>query len=176
MNNKEITHLLLAKENHYLIQQQLFHQYQRPIVTINLNIPGFEKQQGLYQTFFNKIKIDFLVFLKLNRVNYQFLKEINDSAGNFLIIVFQNQIDCYNFKKQLILEELKNPSYQLVDIDLYDENNHKISRSELNYPLKKCYLCSNSAKYCARTKKHQLNLLLSYINEVIIQSFTNKQN
>ncbi|WP_249728056.1 citrate lyase holo-[acyl-carrier protein] synthase [Spiroplasma attinicola] len=52
-----------------------------------------------------------------------------------------------------------------------DEKNHKISRSELNYPLKKCYLCSNSAKLCARTKNHPLDLLLSYINKVIIQIF-----
>jgi len=171
MNNKQVTTLLLAKENHYLVQQQLLKQYQQPIITINLNIPGVNKQQKIYQKFFSKVKNDFLVFLKLNRINYQFLKEINDVAGSFLIIVLQKEVNCLNFKKQLIEEELKNPSYQLVDIDLYDEKNHKISRSELNYPLKKCYLCSNSAKLCARIKNHPLDLLLLYLNKVIIQIF-----
>lgn len=156
--------ILQAKENRYLLQQKLFNKYQLPMVTINLNIPGMNKTLKIYHKLFKRIKKDFCYFLKKNK--YLVLKEIivKDDAGYYLILLLVSDCSIVQLKKYLVNCETNNEILSLIDIDIFDKNNQKISRTDINFKFKSCYLCNQPAKICVKLKKHSSEELINYVN------------
>ncbi|WP_368486546.1 citrate lyase holo-[acyl-carrier protein] synthase [Spiroplasma sp. DGKH1] len=165
---KPTNKILLNREQHYLLQQQLVNKYQAGLLTVNLNIPGAHKQQPQYHHFFQTIiKPQLFAFLQSKGINYQTSQEIYDETGDYLVIVLPQLANYLHMKELLIAFEMKAKIYQLLDFDIYDQHLQAISRQQLNLPMRKCYLCAEPAKWCARQKTHLISELLCYINNVI---------
>ncbi len=61
------------------------------------------------------------------------------------------------------LEE-EHPLGRLWDIDVFTTPVSSVSRQDIGLDERKCFLCGDSAHACARSKKHSLEEVLSYID------------
>ena len=52
-----------------------------------------------------------------------------------------------------------------LDLDVYDTWGQSISRQELGYPRRKCYLCEDYAQHCVRARQHSEQEVIEYIEE-----------
>lgn len=70
--------------------------------------------------------------------------------------------------KRIMIELEEEGVGRLYDIDVLTKRGG-ISREELGYPRRKCFLCENDAKLCARSRTHSVEELLSRIREMILK-------
>ncbi len=50
-----------------------------------------------------------------------------------------------------------------VDIDVYDENSNSLSRGMLGLKPRRCYICSDIAQNCVRSRKHNEEEIKEFI-------------
>ncbi|MGA0448091.1 MAG: citrate lyase holo-[acyl-carrier protein] synthase [Candidatus Phytoplasma pyri] len=163
---------LKSKEKRFLIQKKILKKYKTGLITISLNIPGFNKNKYLYSFFFkyivkNKIFIFFQKKIKKNIIKTYLIKDL---LGDYLIIVlniFKNK-QLIEIKKQILFLEKKEPILILFDIDIINNQQQKIERAFLKKKPRVCYLCSKPAKICAKNKTHVLIDLINFIDNKII--------
>lgn len=167
MNNEQLLEqLLLDRTNCTQWTLKLIAQYQKPVITFSLNIPGLIKNNLNYTKFFHKYYQLFLDFLTNNFIIiYQNIKE--DVAGNYGWIIVNEfnglKIKAITYQFERLFKDISS----LFDLDVYDLNNLKITREKLNLEPRKCYLCENNAKLCARMQKHSLIKLETYVKTLI---------
>lgn len=70
-----------------------------------------------------------------------------------------------NLKRIAIDIEEKHILGRCLDIDVYDLDGRVISRQELGYEARKCYLCENYAHNCVRARIHSEQQIIAYIQE-----------
>ncbi|WP_156285944.1 citrate lyase holo-[acyl-carrier protein] synthase [Oceanivirga salmonicida] len=155
---------LQDKENRIIYQSKLMKKYNKTLFTLKCNFPGEEKNTILS-----------------NNIVLFFHKEIMETLGKE-IIYSEKYVNLegitYIYISNLEKKELKNIAVsleseheigRLVDIDVYETSIKSISRKDLNLEARKCYVCSEIAKYCSRSKKHKLEELIEHIEN----KFTN---
>ena len=132
----------------------------KTIVILKLNTPGNDK---------NLIRLKFIYNIYNTLIIKEFKNTIIETAkrksldGDYFYYVINE--DGKTVKKKTILMEDASDLGKLVDIDVY--SHLSISRSLLNYEMRKCLICTNYAHYCARSKAHTLDELLNKIEEII---------
>ena len=137
--------------------------FNSPIISLTINIPGL-----------NKITKDAKCILDAS------IKEILKSGLDIVEIKtyetasgYEAQIsikeDAIKIKNQAIYIENNHPLGRFMDIDVIDKDAVIISRKNMLIPVRKCYLCENDAKICARSKKHSLDELLSFIHQKVLE-------
>jgi holo-ACP synthase len=85
------------------------------------------------------------------------------------------KMDSQQAKKETTNLEVQHPLGRLWDMDIYRNSHEMVSRSELNLPPRRCYLCNNPAHSCGRSKKHDLQELEQYILD-LYQSFQSRNS
>ena len=170
MNNYQLQKLLIDRSYCTKLTLNLIQEYKKPVVTFSLNIPGLYKSNEEYTFFFHKYYELFLKFL-VNHFNIVYKSSQKNNAGNYAWIII-NETDALKIKKitckfELIFQDISS----LLDIDVYDISNIKIYRKNLKLPARKCYLCDNNSKLCARIQKHSIIKLEQYIRNIIYNDF-----
>jgi holo-ACP synthase len=64
----------------------------------------------------------------------------------------------------VIIESIS-PKARLLDIDVMDKDG-AVSRRELGLDARKCLICDEDAKVCARSQKHSMEELLAKVKEL----------
>ena len=73
---------------------------------------------------------------------------------------------CVLFSKYLaVIIESISPKARLLDIDVMDKDG-AVSRGELGLDARKCLICDEDAKVCARSQKHSMEELLAKVKEL----------
>ncbi|WP_334347413.1 citrate lyase holo-[acyl-carrier protein] synthase [Candidatus Phytoplasma prunorum] len=165
--------ILKFKEKRFLMQKKILKKYQTSLITVSLNIPGFNKNKYLYSFFFQYIvKNKIFIFFQKKKININIIKtyQIKDIIGDYLIIVLDiiQRKQLIELKQQILFLENKEPILILVDIDVIDNKHQKIERTFLKQKPRICYLCSKPAKLCAKNKTHILIDLIDFIDSKII--------
>ncbi len=162
--------VLLARENRWKVQKQLVKEYSLPILSFKLNIPGpVKNNEIIYEVFtrgYNKIRR----MLRENGCNIVFEKKWNIPTGPEYISVVNLQ-DPIKLKKKTIELEEEDPLGRIYDIDVLvrDKNDIiQISRTELGFDERKCFICSNSAKICGRSRAHSVEEMQIKLSEIIL--------
>ncbi len=155
--------LLNAKEDRVRQIRQMVDK-DHGLIVIGSNIPGKKKNTG-----YTELLIHY--FAKVIEPLFSGGKsvKIKSDAGN--VILFQIKKDS-NVKEKLIELEDIHPLGRFVDLDYFCEEEKSISRSELVYPLRKCFLCDKPAFICIREENHTKEECLSFFNEQIKTFFT----
>lgn len=164
-NPQNITQVLAAKDYRVALQQAIFQKYpDNTLVDINLNIPGqIKNNQYLIELFNYGIK-------QLEKewqdrgYKYRLVKALNNDAGceNFYIL----QESSKQVKLSTISFEENSPIGRLFDADVLVKGQPAISRKELNYEVRRCFLCNRPAKECARSRRHSIDEMQQYISEL----------
>lgn len=159
MNNYNQYDVLEAREKRSQFQEYLLKKYGNTVVCLRVNYPGVNKDNKLSKNIMlaiEKILCDMYEESIISRV------EKRNAEGPVSIFVIK--INAIEVKKRTVEIEEKHILGRCVDIDVYDPNTLKsISRTELNLPERKCFLCDENAKVCVRAQRHSTQDVIKYI-------------
>lgn len=165
--------VLEARDNRYEKQKMLVNTYQKTLIVLTLNIPGPEKNNTRIKKGF-KIALNYLI-KSLEEKKYRIIyKEQNDKVtGNEGYLIVDQ--DPESIKRIAIDIEEHHPLGRLLDIDVFSSDMEQMSRGQLGFERRKCFLCDNYAVECSRSKRHTpeelkevLALLLSKLEAIEI--------
>ena len=168
MNKEEIillNEILDGKEKRALIQRELLDKYKKVLISCTINIPGIYKLNELYK----KAHIIEVVALEKelynNGIRVIHKRENISKAGYETFFVVDCNLEIA--KKITISIEENNKLGRLFDLDVFDEKQNQLSRSDLGYEKRKCLICNKDAVVCARNKTHSIEEVLEKINKLI---------
>ena len=162
--------ILDAKENRANKQKQLL-QNGETLISFTLNIPGAIKTSDLFKKGFDEGKEKILQQLAWSNCKIISQEEISSVAGYELYILCdENSIKI----KKLMIQIEESDLGRIFDIDVLGKNCEPISRSDLNIPARKCYICGETAKICSRSQKHSYEELLLKLIDILENYFTEK--
>lgn len=170
-NKQSIAQVLACKDARVTLQQEIFQKYpQGTVLDVKLNIPGpIKNNRCLRRLFFTGIA-DLEKLLLKNQLSFSLIKSWDRSTGceNFYLLY----ADCKLVKKVAIKFEDESRIGRLFDADvLIKDKKAALSRSQLNQPVRQCFLCKRPAKECARSRRHSIKQLQNYISCLYEQEF-----
>lgn len=161
--------ILNAREERVYLIEELIKKYSLPIICLRINYPGEIKNNSLTSNISTVLREEVLNIFKddIKYENFKFTAE-----GPLLILVVNE--DALMVKQKTIELEEKHLLGRLGDIDIYDELGNGISRKDLGYPSRKCFICSDMAQNCVRAQKHSIEEVIKFIEERYIK-YLNKE-
>lgn len=155
----------------YILQNQL--DEKNIVITFALNIPGLNKRGNDKHEFVKKHYYDFMHFIS-SKFDIKDSLFVEDRAG-YIYFITLNYVNPIDVKEQSMKYENKiGTASALLDIDVYEKYDSKVSRLELDGAPRKCFLCDNEAKICARNQTHSYEELEKKVQELLVipNSFT----
>lgn len=130
------------------------------LVTIRANFPGPDKR-NIYTNFVSTMGlIDILKFIEIEDIYSSYSEE-------GLIFYITTKEDKKRLKNIAISVERWFQLGRLLDVDVRSENG-AISRSELSFTERKCFVCDNRAHICIRMQRHHFWEIESYFRHTVI--------
>ncbi|WP_426348144.1 citrate lyase holo-[acyl-carrier protein] synthase [Alloiococcus sp. CFN-8] len=162
---KRISHedILKDREWRWEKQRELLDRYRLPLVSLKLNIPGDIKSNSLYIKIINAGINAFLDKIEEKSMEKIWYKCYYKDEGPIFLGVLN--IDSFSLKRLTLDIEEKHPLGRLFDFDVWENSSHQLSRRELGYGFRKCFLCEENAFICSRTRRHSVEELLVKINK-----------
>ena len=138
-------------------------EFNSAIVSLSVNIPGIDKVTEdagcIFEAAMKEIeKLD----LKIQKV--QTLKTASGYEAQISV-----DEDAVKIKKSVVKIEENHPLGRFMDIDVFDANMGQISRKDISMTGRKCFICEDDAKICARSRRHSLDKLLAFIHSQVEQ-------
>jgi len=170
--NKEITlmDLLDSREKRVNHQKELIEQYGGVLVSMTLNIPGPVKDKPEYRRILKegmrKVETSLKECIGCDMIPHIEVRELSTGPEGYICV---NTEDPMIIKKIAVEIEEEDLLGRLLDIDVIMDNG-SISRSSLGISPRKCLLCEENAKVCARSRAHDMRELLKRIDEIIAES------
>lgn len=155
---KLILDLLDYRENKILYINDLLNRFKKPIITLKSNYPGIYKNNPTSDILVKEIEKQII-----NKFGTKILYSESLDTPEGLTKVFVIGDEAKDIKKISIEIEDNHELGRFVDIDVYDLDGHSLSRTEMGYPLRSCYICNKSAKECSRNKTHSIEELIDFI-------------
>ncbi len=151
---------LKDKEERVEYQKKLIEKYGLPLLTIRTNIPGEDKNIILANNITEELSKELdLIFEK----KIVFKERFENLEGLFYIFIIKEEV--YEIKNKTIVFEETNELGRCVDIDVYKTDGKSITRKELGFSQRKCFICENSAHSCVRSMKHSFYELYNFLEE-----------
>ena len=163
--------MLAAREERVTRQNKLLEIHHLPLISFTLNIPGPEKRYSLADSAFVEGKRR--IFCTLHTLNLRSvaIEEYSEKTGCLLLVAVDSTAQ--RIKQEMVLLEDADDLARIFDIDVLSSNGDKLSRTQLALPERKCFLCSNQAQLCARSRTHSVEELKQYIDKVILNFCSN---
>ncbi|MDL2211344.1 citrate lyase holo-[acyl-carrier protein] synthase [Erysipelotrichaceae bacterium OttesenSCG-928-M19] len=156
---KQADLLLQQREQRAWYQKNLLKDNDYTLVVIKANYPSSDKR-NLYTNYLC-LKFFFLLKKRFELVDYEVSLTLEGLIFYCLI-----DDDALIIKKETIV--LENSFIgRLVDLDVFT-GQQQISRVDLNYSARKCYLCAADAKVCARLQRHSISEIKEYFKKIVI--------
>lgn len=152
----QLLEVLASRDKRQVLQQECLFKHSCCLLSISLISPGGVKKNKLLEYIFNRALQVIQSFIDKNNIEINEKIILNEDAG--LYSLFALEINPLTLKKHMIEIEESLPIARLWDLDVLDENGKIISRTEVGNNLpRKCLICDNNAKVCARERKHSMN-------------------
>lgn len=169
MKNYNALDILNAREERVYLIENLIEKYSLPIVCLRINYPGEIKNNDLTSNISKVLREEIFNIFR----DYVLYEDFKFTAEGPLLILVVNENALIVKKKTIELEE-NHLLGRLGDIDVYDKDGNGISRKDLGYPSRKCFICSDMAQNCVRAQKHSINEVIKFIQERYIK-YLNKE-
>lgn len=152
--------LLAARELRAAIIQKLVEHYHTPLLVMRVNYPGLKKMNELTLKIIQDMSV-WLCRILGEKICFTSLQR-GAEGPIFLAAVAE---DALILKKAAINWEEQHILGRCLDLDVYDNSGKGISRLELGFPGRKCYLCEDFARYCVRARRHSEREVIQYIED-----------
>ena len=153
--------LLDSRENRVWHQQELLGKYGGVLVSVTLNIPGPIKDRPEYRKVMEWGMEALLAAFGANVV-YSETRFLKTGAEGYVCLEGLEKVEV---KYLSVIIESMSPKARLLDIDVIDKDG-AVSRSELGLDSRKCLICDEDAKACARSQKHSMEELVARVEEL----------
>ena len=166
-NHHKVTlmELLDAREQRVMKQQALLNAYDEILISMTMNIPGPIKDKPKY-----RLALEWAMNRMVESLENRGMitKEINHkvTGSEGYIVVDKVEYQLEEMKKKAIAIEEADELGRLFDIDVLSKAG-TVSRRELGFGARKCLLCEEDAKVCARSQRHNMGDLLKKIEEIL---------
>ena len=165
----DIMQMLDARERRAHTQQQLLEQLNPCVlVSITLNIPGPVKNSEVITTVFASVISELDAALASFERFHQ--EDFSLSTGLEYYRVFSG--DALEVKRVVAQFEEGHPLGRLLDIDVVEmagETPTPISRTALGMSPRRCFICNEEAKVCARSRKHTVLEMQEHIARLVAE-------
>ncbi|WP_392559209.1 citrate lyase holo-[acyl-carrier protein] synthase [Orbus mooreae] len=158
--------MLVAKERRVQRQLQYLAQYQLPIISLTLVIPGAIKASSGTKYLFAEAMA--MVERYFEQYNIQQVALYQDHAitGDEAIIVYNCEV--VELKQHCITIEESHPLGRLWDIDVLDPTTQmSLSRNTFLHKPRQCLVCQNLAKVCGRSRQHSTDQIMQAIKHKV---------
>ncbi len=152
--DEEVTlaRMLEARENRVFRQRELLARYGKVLICFTMNIPGPVKNSSLIRRGFDLGEKSLLNRLEDKGIPCIYRETIHESTGNEGFYVVDS--DSLAVKRAGVELEDETELGRLFDIDVIKPDGEKVERTELGLPERRCLICMEPAKECARSRKH----------------------
>lgn len=150
--------VLANRERRANRQREWLDAHSMPLISFTINMMGEVKhnrvskiafEQG-YQAIIDVCKIQGIPVVAIE-------KFISDTGPELLVSAGVNYAE--HIKRAMVSIEDEHRLGRLFDIDVLAEDGIAVSRDNLDLPRRKCLVCDNEAKLCARSRAHDLSEL-----------------
>ncbi|GAA0179632.1 citrate lyase holo-[acyl-carrier protein] synthase [Clostridium sediminicola] len=162
--------ILQSRELRWKNQKDFIKKFNCSLVSFTLNIPGDQKDSPLYKQAHKeglKILTDSIHEKNLEILNKKV--EYKDTGAEAYISV---QSDAYKLKALTVNIEESTPLGRLYDFDVIDKNLNILSRKELGFRERRCFICKCAANVCRRKRTHSIEELTNYIDKLVNDYFS----
>ncbi len=164
MKEYTVADLLEAREKRVELSAQLQNHYKTPLLVMRVNYPGLKKTNDVT---LNMIQDMSAVICRVlgDKICFKSLQQ--GAEGPIFLAAVEE--DVLALKGAAIELEEKHALGRCLDIDVYDRLGKSLSRQELGYPRRKCYLCNDDAHHCVRSRRHSETEVIKFITEKFIK-------
>lgn len=161
--------VLRNRELRVAFQKNLCTKYpNKTLIVLKVNMPGPVKNNDFveYLLFIGKQKL--ISNLCSNGIETIYSKELSHSEA----LIFACVVDCIDAKriKELTIDIEDNSDVgRFMDFDVFI-NETSISRTDVGYSTRSCYLCAKDAKNCSRNRTHSVEELHDYMYMIVNES------
>ena len=153
--------LLDSRENRVWYQQGLLDKHGGVLVSVTLNIPGPIKDKPEYRKVMEWGMEALLAAFGVNVIHSE-TRFLKTGAEGYLCLEGLEKTEA---KYLSVIIESMSPKARLLDIDIIDKDG-AVSRSELGLDARKCLICDEDAKACARSQKHSMEEVIARVEEL----------
>ncbi|MBR0576969.1 citrate lyase holo-[acyl-carrier protein] synthase [Proteiniclasticum sp. BAD-10] len=140
---------------------RLHRTFQQPVITLRVNYPGMNKSNAITRSVIAEVAEAFEAIMK-NKVVKKEPCETPEGPTIFYVV----KGDAPTLKENTIYLEQHHDLGRFADIDVFDvDEEYPISRMELSYEPRTCFLCKEPASVCTREKRHTQEELIAFIEE-----------
>ena len=164
--------VLVARDRRAMRQSELIDEFQKPIISFTMNIAGPVKNNPDIKRGFELGKEMVDRELLVSEFNCLHFEEISGPTGNEAFYVID--ADPLEIKSITTAIEDETPLGRLFDLDVINVEKRKIDRKELGLEGRKCLICENSAKECARSRTHSVEELQKKTSEILKSAIENE--
>lgn len=134
--------------------QRAWQQLQAPqLISFTVNMMGNVKVNEASSRVFLQGRLAIDTWCQGTSLNILRQEQFNHKAGyHYLVAV--NYHDADEIKRAMVELEASLPLGRLMDIDVIDRDGKPLSRTKLGFAQRKCIVCDNPAKACARSQAH----------------------
>lgn len=162
-----LVEMIEARDERVTIQKEFLNMdTHSTLLCATMNIPGAIKTSPILEETFKKIVLE--LYIAIDDIeSLPHLYRNNVSGYEFFLLA---PLSKEEFKEKMIFIEEHTALGRLVDLDvLYLEGQQVkgLSRESLGYEKRRCYLCSQDAKSCARSKNHTITDIQNRIAQII---------
>lgn len=152
--------LLDAREKRVDLIAKLLKKYNTPLLVMRVNYPGLKKTNDITVTMIKELSL--LICTNLShKVRGTLLTQ--GAEGPIFYAAVDEDVSAL---KTIAIDFEENHSLgRCLDLDVYDGLGYSISRQELGFPRRKCYLCGDYAHHCVRARRHSEQEIIAYIEE-----------
>lgn len=160
MKDYSADELLDAREKRVGVIEKLLQRYNTPLLVIRVNYPGLKKTNDLTIAIIEDMT-PLICKVLGHRVRGKHLTQ--GAEGPILYVGVEEEV--WALKTMAIDFEEKHSLGRCLDLDVYDRSIISISRQDLGYPSRKCYLCEDYAQHCVRARRHSEREVIEYIEK-----------
>ena len=150
--------LLNAREKRADLIEALIEKYNTPLLVMRVNYPGLNKMNDVTVTMIKEMSP-----LICARFSEKVRGKLLAQGAEGPIFYAAVDEDVWTLKTMAIKFEVNHCLGRCLDLDVYDRLGHSISRQELGFPRRKCYLCEDYVHHCVRARRHSEQAIIAYI-------------
>lgn len=162
--------MLEARDNRAQRQRAIYEKYQEgSLLSITLNIPGDIKTSERFQEIFDTLTDDIHHILGKNAIKYSRVDHFPTGSEAY---IFTN-LESTELKRQMVAFEMGHPYGRIFDLDvlvLEEGQLRDVKRQEVGAEARRCYICDQLAKECARARTHSMDEIRKVITNIILNA------
>ena len=156
--------LLAAREERLAFQSGLLVEFNSALVVGRVNYPGLRKTNAM-----TLAMIEDLNELLRQSFAAKVQKSLIRQGAEGPIVYLSVNDEAQTVKEFTVKLEMDHPLGRCWDLDVYDSQGRSLSREDLGYPPRTCFLCDNPAHVCVRSQRHSFAEVVGFIEEKFIE-------